>query len=445
MDIVNLTPPSGTRDFLPADVKLREGVFAAIKQVFESFGFVPLETPAFERIEILNGKYGKEEERLIYKILKRGEQAVTGKADLALRYDFTVPLARVIARYQNKLPKIFKRYQIGPVWRADRPGKGRFREFYQADVDIIGTESRMADAEILLVLSESLTRLGLQKFVIRFNSRKVLVGLMEAWNVPTQLQANILTVLDKFDKIGDEGIKEELLKQGAPQKIIERIATFLEILPADSSGLIKVIKKILQTSPLGRLGLKEVEEVTSLVTPILKGGRIIFFPLLARGLAYYTGPIFEIYTERLTTSIASGGRYDNLIGIFVGKSIPACGGSLGIERILLSLKEQKAEKIPTFTQVLVTVWDKDFQEDALCFAAKIRNSGLSAETYLGKDKISQQLRYASNKGIPFVVLFGPDEKSKKKVTIKNLQTGLQAMLSQDEFVGFLQKNLNSGR
>ncbi|MCG2809789.1 MAG: ATP phosphoribosyltransferase regulatory subunit [Candidatus Portnoybacteria bacterium] len=230
MNTINISPPSGTRDFLPSDLKFREKIIDATKQVFESFGFLPIETPAFERIEILTGKYGDEGEKLIFEILKRGEKKAAMESDLALRYDFTVPLARVIARYQDKLPKIFKRYQIGPIWRADRPGKNRFREFYQADIDIVGLDSVAADAEIILVLSEVLIKLGIQDFVVRLNSRKVLIGLMETLEIPKQSQNKVLIILDKIDKIGVKGVEKELLKEDLPAKVLKNIKELFKLL-----------------------------------------------------------------------------------------------------------------------------------------------------------------------------------------------------------------------
>lgn len=440
MSMINTSPPSGTRDFLPSDLKFREKIIGVIKQVFESFGFLPIETPAFERIEILMGKYGDEGEKLIFEILKRGKKKVAMESDLALRYDLTVPLARVTARYQNKLPKIFKRYQIGPVWRADRPGKNRFREFYQADIDIVGINSIAADAEIILALSEVLTKLGIQDFVVCLNSRKVLIGLIETLEIPKQSQNKVLIILDKLDKIGVKEAEKELLKEDLSVKAAKNIKELFRLLNSDTS-VISILKDFLRYSSEGKAGLKETERIIEIVTPIIGEDAVIFSPLLARGLAYYNGPIFEIYSKGVTTSIASGGRYDNLVGMFSKRSVPACGGSLGIERIISLLDEKKPNKKElSFSQILVTVWNEEFLPDSLRLASELRSQGLLVETYLGEgDKIGKQLSYASNMKIPFVVLFGPDEKNKNEVAIKNMRTGKQATLPQNKFTDFFRE------
>ena len=424
MKKIDVNPPSGTRDFLPEEVKFREAVFATVKKVFESFGFLPLETPAFERLEVLSGKYGEEGEKLIYKILKRGEKEATGEADLALRYDFTIPLARVVAKYRDKLPAIFKRYQIGPVWRADRPGKGRFREFYQCDVDTVGTSSPLTDAEIILAAARALDELGIKKFEIRLNSRKILDGLMEIYGVPKAVQKKILISLDKLDKIGTLGVKKEM-EERLPKKISDQIIEKIK-----NPKAAEVIRKQLGDSSTGKIGLEEVDEIIKLTKPFLDGGQIIFSPFLVRGLDYYTGPIFEFFVEDLDSSIAGGGRYDELIQIVSGKPTPACGISLGIERIISVL----SDKIPKpkenlVVKILVAVWDKSFREDALLIASEIRKSGVNAELYLGEGNISRQIGSASDRMIPYIAIFGPEEKRRKEVKIKNLNTGEEKSVS----------------
>lgn len=424
MKKIDVNPPSGTRDFLPEEVKLREAVFATVKKVFESFGFLPLETPAFERLEVLSGKYGEEGEKLIYKILKRGEGKTKGETDLALRYDLTIPLARVVAKYRDKLPTIFKRYQIGPVWRADRPGKGRFREFYQCDVDTVGTSSLLADAEIILAAVKALGELGLKKFEIRLNSRKILDGIMEIYEVPKAVQKKMLISLDKLDKIGVLGVKKEM-EERLSKKIIDQIIEEIKNPKARET-----IRKRLGDSSTGKIGLEEVDEIIKLVKPFLDGSKIIFSPFLARGLDYYTGPIFEFFSENLDSSVAGGGRYDDLIGIFSGRSTSACGISLGVERIIsvLSEKTQKPKK-NLVVRILVTVWDKSFREDALLIASGIRKGGVNAELYLGEGNISRQIGLASDRMIPYIAIFGPEEKRRKEVKIKNLKTGEEKSVS----------------
>jgi len=423
----NLQPPSGTRDFLPADVKTREWAFILLKEVFESFGFLPMDAPAFERIETLMGKYGEEAQKLIFKILKRGDQAANGEADLALRYDLTVPLARFFARYQNQLPRPFRRYQIGPVWRADRPGKGRFREFYQCDVDIIGSSSLLADAEIILAITRSLSCLNLSDYVVRLNSRKVLTGLLEIYGIPSELRQSTLLALDKLDKVGVEGVVRELKNFKLPETIVGEVK-------ADLSKKGTELKSRISTSLAGREGIEEVEEMVSLVVPLLDGGEIEFSPFLARGLDYYTGPIFEIYLKGATGAIASGGRYDNLIGMFTGKQLPACGGSLGIDR-LLSMIKQSGDRIrenATAPQAFITVWDRASRAEVLRIAGELRNEGISTEISLTEGKIGDQVRYASKRGVRYCLFYGPDEQARKEVTLKNLTTGEQRSVKREQ-------------
>ena len=422
----NTKPPSGTRDFLPEDMRSRELVFNAIKQVFESFGFLPIDTPAFERIETLMGKYGEEGDKLVFKILKRGEQATTGEADLALRYDLTVPLARFFARYQNQLPRPFRRYQIGPVWRADRPGKGRFREFYQCDVDIIGSQSLLADAEVILALTKSLSCLNLSGYVVRLNSRKVLAGLLEVYGIPENLRQDTLTALDKLDKVGVAGVVQELKGRGLPEAVVNQMSDDLSKKGVELRNQIKA-------SRTGQKGLEEVDEVISLVAPLITDGEIEFSPFLARGLDYYTGPIFEIYLKGMVGAIASGGRYDDLIGMFVGKQVPACGGSLGIDRILSTLKtDNQSGENALKPQVFVTIWDRASRAEALCIATEIRNEGIIVEISLEEGKIGNQVRFASERGALYCLFYGPDEQAKKEVTLKNLSTGEQTSVKREQ-------------
>lgn len=421
----NAQPPSGTRDFLPEDMRNRERLFGAIKQVFENFGFLPIDTPAFERIETLMGKYGEEGDKLVFKILKRGEQAASGEADLALRYDLTVPLARFFARYQNQLPRPFRRYQIGPVWRADRPGKGRFREFYQCDVDIIGSSSLLADAEVILALARSLSCLNLSGYVVRLNSCKVLAGLLEVYDVPESLRRDTLTVLDKLDKVGIAGVVQELKDRGLSEAVVSQMSDDLS-----KKGV--ELKSQIKASRTGQKGLEEVDEVMSLVAPLLTSGEIEFSPFLARGLDYYTGPIFEIYSKGIIGAVASGGRYDDLIGMFVGKQVPACGGSLGIDRILSILKTDSQNRENALKpQVFVTVWDRDSRTEALRIATELRDKGIVVEVFLGEGKIGSQVRFASERSALYCIFYGPDEQTNREVTLKNLSTGEQISVKRE--------------
>ncbi len=412
--------PAGTRDFFPEDVKLRERAFRAIRETFERYGFWPLETPAYERVELLAGKYGEEGEKLIFKILKRGVHAASGEADLALRYDFTVPLARVVAQHRDRIGPVFKRYQIGPVWRADRPGKARYREFFQCDVDTVGSASPLADAEVLLALTEALGALGLADFTVRLNSRKVLQGLLRAYALPAEHASGALVALDKLDKIGADAVAEELAERGAPAAAVAEMMKDVR-----AASPIERVRERLAGPGVGAEGLAEVDELTALVSPLLRHGKLAQDPFLVRGLDYYTGPVFEVFSGDLSSSIASGGRYDELIGALSGgKSLPACGGSLGIERILLLL-EGRAEKEDCTATALVAVWNEEMREDALRLATELRRCGVSTDVYLGSGGVKKQLRQASTAGIPLCVLCGPDEKARGEVVIRDMRAGTQ--------------------
>jgi histidyl-tRNA synthetase len=327
------------RDFLPDDVRRREYVIGIIKRVYERYGFEPLETPAVENIDTLLGKYGEEGNQLIFKILKRGEHEATGQADLALRYDLTVPLARVVAQYQSRLPRVFKRYQIQPVWRADRPARGRFREFYQCDVDSLGSTSPAVEAELCAAVSDALIALGFNDFVIRINHRELLTAILGRAGVATHQQSDALIALDKLDKIGPQGVDGELANRGIEEQArnallqvflretneadaLTRVAAFVAAMKRDSARL------------------PNLQTIVGLAAQTNAAGKLRFDPSLARGLSYYTGAIMEINVADLAGSLGGGGRYDNLVGMFLGQNIPACGFSLGLERILVVMTER---------------------------------------------------------------------------------------------------------
>lgn len=431
------------RDFLPAEVKAREKVLSTVRGVFESYGFAPLQTPAIERLEILQGKYGEEGDRLIFKIAQRGARA-TEEADLALRYDLTVPLARVVAEYGDRTGKIFKRYQVAPVWRADRPGRGRFREFYQCDVDVVGPEFGLADAETILVLTDALAALGLKGFEVRLNSRKVLRGLIESYGIDPARETDVLVALDKFEKIGEAGVAEELRERG--------LAAATPLL-AGVSGPEEELRHRLGTSEVGRSGLDEVDRLIDLAGPLVSDGAVTFSPVLARGLSYYTGPIFEIYVpegplkgpdqkKSSTSAISSGGRYDGLVGMFAGRSIPAVGGSLGIERII-PLVSRAEEGVVSPAKVFLAVWDAAARNDALATASALRAAGIPTEVYLGGERMGEQLGYASSRGIPYAVLRGPKEKEQGVVTLRDLQTREQTAVPEGDLIAVLRDRLST--
>src|SRR5438876_1283043 len=349
-------PARGMRDFLPVDVHTREYVISVIKEVYERYGFEPLETPAVENIETLMGKYGEEGNQLIFKILKRGEHEKTGEADLALRYDLTVPLARVVAQYQNELPKFFKRYQIQPVWRADRPARGRFREFYQCDVDVLGSRSMVVEAELISAASDALVALGFKDFAIRLNHRQVLTGILDQAGVPREKHNDALIALDKMDKTGPEGVAKELNERGIVDESAVKLMRFFEGLAgvqhaidladlgdtraAYNADVLGRLVEFIGANEIGASGVDDLRQVLHFAKASGSHQRIKLDPTLARGLAYYTGAIIEINVADLVGSLGGGGRYDNLVGMFLGRDVPACGFSLGLERIVVVMSER---------------------------------------------------------------------------------------------------------
>ncbi len=393
------------RDFLPADVRKRDYVIGVIKSVYESYGFEPLETPAVENIDTLMGKYGEEGNQLIFKILKRGEKLKESSeselADQALRYDLTVPLARVVANNRNELPKFFKRYQIQPVWRADRPARGRFREFYQCDVDAIGSSSMVIEAEIIGAASTILEKLGFDDFTIRINHRQLLSQMVSDAGIDNETDA--LVALDKLDKVGADGVKKELIGRGIDAASADK---FLAAVTGDVSH-------------------PELDRVLALCD----SPRVKIDPSLARGLSYYTGTIIEINVPDLAGSLGGGGRYDGLIRMFGKEQIPACGFSLGLERILVVMDERGmfppeiAESAPA--DVLVTIWSDETAGESLKLAQELRAVGRRVTLYPEADKLGKQIKYADSIKVPFVCVLGESEIADGTVTIKNMTRGQQ--------------------
>jgi len=427
-------PPSGTRDFLAAELERRENAFAIIREVFARYGFEPLQTPAFEHLEVLTGKYGDDGDKLIFKILRRGEHAVSGEADLALRYDLTVPLARVAAAYGSQLPSPYKRYAIGPVWRADRPGKGRYREFVQCDLDTLGSASRMADAEAVCAQYDVLTELGVADFQFLLNSRQVLSGLLEAFSVPTELGHGVLTTLDKLDKLVPARVIAELGARGLDES---RSVGLVDTLTAGDS--VARVRTALKASDSGTAGLDEIDEVISLVTAHLPCERIGFTPRLVRGLSYYTGPIWEVVAPGMPGSIASGGRYDGLISQLGGPDVPATGGSVGIERILPLLPREMSGSRGRL-DVAVPVMGEDLAPHSFVLAAATRRAGLRAAVYLGSSgKLSKQLRWASDQGARYCLIYGRSEHARGQVTVRDMISGEQTEVYADQIGDYLMR------
>jgi len=411
----------GFRDFLPQEARKRQYVIDKFKSVFESFGFEPLETPVLEYEETLTGKYGEEGDQLMYRFEDNGKRRV------AMRYDQTVPLSRVVAQYQNELPIPFKRYQIQQVWRADKPQKGRYREFVQCDIDTVGINSSVADAEIITTAAKSLEALGFKNFTILINDRRVFSELIENGSVSKEEMDYAVVAVDKLKKIGEDGVIVELVTKGISEKRAEEI--FQLIQTQEKTDTLQDISNYLENI----LSLK---------------GKIKFDPTLARGLSYYTGAIFETEVDEYPVgSICSGGRYDNLIGMFAGKQIPAVGISFGFDRTIEAMDALglfPADLAVSVTKVLVTIFSEDLKEQSLETANKLREEGINTEVYLGeikeKNPLEKQLKYADQKKIPYVIILGPEEAEKNIVTIKSLQTREQKQKSLDEVINILRAN-----
>ena len=449
-------PARGMRDFLPEDVRRREYVIGIVAGVYQRYGFEPLETPALENIETLTGKYGEEGNKLIFKVLRRGEHESSGETDLALRYDLTVPLARVVAEYRGKLPKFFKRYQIQPVWRADRPARGRFREFYQCDVDAIGSRSPVVEVELCCAVNDVLKRLGFGDFVIRLNHRGLLQGMLQNFGVPDALHEQALIAIDKKDKIGRGGVGEELAARGIPADAAARVldAFAPQEEPPGMFGGPQVNAYVLQwarqhvgENAAGLAALANLSEIVSLCADTGARNEVIIDVGLARGLSYYTGAIMEVAVPDLAGSLGGGGRYDGLIGMFLGENVPACGFSLGLERILVVMAERGM--FPPSVQaasadVLIALFDGETVPEALKLAAELRAEGIRVEVYPEPDKLGKQMKYAAGKTIPFAAILGGDELARGDVTIKNLQTGEQECVPRASVAGKVRRtNMSS--
>lgn len=451
-------PARGMRDFLPSDVRKREYVIGIIKEVYQKYGFEPLETPAVENLETLTGKYGEEGSQLMFKILKRGEkldvsQGEKGLSDLALRYDLTVPLARVVANYKNELPKFFKRYQIQPVWRADRPARGRYREFYQCDVDAIGSSSMIVEAELISAVCEILERLGFEDFIVKVNHRELLAQIVKDAGISEEKNTDALVALDKLDKIGSEGVQKELLERGINKESAELFTAMFEGfegLEKHSESLNKIGFDAFNQAFINRWeegygendveGRKVLKQVESLIRLLEKTNANKFIKIdasLARGLSYYTGAIIEIILTKgdFSGSIAGGGRYDNLIGMFGKEAIPACGLSIGLERILFVMEERgmfPPELQTNSADVMVTIWNEESIAESLKLANELRSGGLRVLVYPEADKLGKQFKYAGQINVPYVCILGDNELAENKVAVKNMISGEQEIIAREE-------------
>ncbi|MFT2008803.1 histidine--tRNA ligase [Pontibacter sp. 13R65] len=455
--------PKGTRDFGPAVVVKRNYIFGVIKRTFETYGYLPLETPAMEQLSVLTGKYGDEGDQLIFKILNSGDfLGKTTPADLAqgskhvirkisekaLRYDLTVPFARFVVMNRNEISFPFKRYQIQPVWRADRPQRGRYREFYQCDADVVGTNSLLCEAEIVQMINEVLTTLGLTDFTIKINHRGVLAGIAEAIGEKGR-ESEICVAIDKLDKIGKEGVRKELLERGITTEAIEKLEPLYELAGSNLEKLEQLTQLLSQTTE-GTRGLADLREVWKYLELLQSKAlasenpsgqpRLQLDVTLARGLSYYTGCIFEVKVNNANMgSISGGGRYDNLTGMFGLSGVSGVGFSFGVDRVYDVLEELQLfpDSSQIGTKVLLVQFDKESEEHALPLLQQLRDAGVAAELYPEAAKLKKQMSYADQKRIPYVILIGSEEIATGKLKLRNMLSGEQQDLTASELVQFL--------
>lgn len=426
MAAVKIVPrlPKGMRDFLPADMLKREYVFGIVREVFHLYGFEPLQTPILELKETLYGKYGEDAEKLIYSAQHPG-----GKEEVALRYDLTVPLARVVAQYENQIKLPFKRYQLSPVFRAERPQRGRYREFFQCDADIVGISGMVADAEIISLITTALRRLGFTQFVVKINNRKLLTGMGKYSGVTDEQLPDLYRSVDKFDKIGAEGVQKELLERGIAPDAVNRM---IQLITTRQQGLanLDVVEEMMGNIPAASEGLRELRELSGhLEAAGVPLQNYEFDFTMVRGLGYYTGPIFEtMITEPNLGSVTGGGRYDDLIGMFRKESLPTVGTSLGIERIidLMDILQLYPPNIVgTVVEVLVTVFNEESRPAASKLAADLRAGGVRTELYMQDKGLGKQFEYANKKSIPMVAVQGSEEVTAGVVKLKRLNDGTE--------------------
>ena len=438
--LIKPSVPRGMRDILPEQMIRRQYVIDVIRDVFEEFGFEPLQTPALELSEVLTGKYGPDAEKLIYQAGHAG-----GREDLSLRYDLSVPLCRVVAMHPQLL-KPFKRYQIDPVWRAERPQKGRYRQFFQCDADTVGTESMLADAENVTLIYQVLTRLGFEQFEININDRKLITGIGQFAGVPDAQLGGLYRSIDKLDKIGLAGVRDELAANQIPEPVIEKLLPLLQI-EGDTATVLNALSEQLGDSEVTREGIAELEELNGYLTTL--GVPDEFYRInvsMVRGLEYYTGPIYEtVVEEPKIGSITGGGRYDELIGSFSKQGYPATGTSFGIERIIDVMEE--FDMFPaaigkTVTQVLVTIFDAELTQESLKLATLLRQDGIRTEVYCRPARLSTQIKYADTKGIPYAVILGSDEVEAGTVAIRDLANREQQIVPREKLVECIQGWIN---
>ena len=449
--------PKGTRDFSPAEVAKRQYIIQKIKTHFEKFGFQPIETPSFENSETLMGKYGEEGDRLIFKILNSGDylakaneealqlkdsnKLTTTISEKALRYDLTVPFARYVVQHQNDIEFPFKRYQIQPVWRADRPQKGRFREFFQCDADVVGSNSLWQEVELIQLYDSVFTDLGLENVTIKINNRKILSGIAEVIGASDKL-IDFTVALDKLDKIGEDGVKKEMIEKGISESAIEKVQPLFQFTGTIAEKIEK-LSHLLVHSAEGMKGVEELQFICDNVSSLgLQSSVLDLDVTLARGLNYYTGAIFEVAPPSTVSmgSIGGGGRYDDLTGIFGLKNMSGVGISFGLDRIYLVMEELNLfpETVTSTSKAIFLNFGIEETKYAMKAMSSLRKSGLKVELYPDPVKMGKQFQYADKRNIPFAIIVGEEEIANNQYSLKNLASGEQQKVSFEELKAFLE-------
>ena len=447
--------PKGTRDFGPRAMARRQWIFSTIRNVFEKHGFLPVNTPSFENLQTLTGKYGEEGDKLIFRILNNGDYLSKANSDAienrdskaltpsiskkALRYDLTVPFARFVVMNRNDLTFPFKRYQIQPVWRGDRPGKGRYQEFTQCDADIIGSTSSLCELDLVQVFSEALTDLGVPGYTILINDRRVLSGLASSLGVSSDKLTDFTVSIDKYDKVGVDGVVDELVNRGFGENVTGGVKGLFDANNSSTNaGVLDSIATIVGDDEVGFEGLNEVRKLLERANALgIKEANIRFDAMLARGLDYYTGAIFEVRVKDAPVgSICGGGRYDDLTGIFGWKGMSGVGISFGADRIEDVLEHFNG--FPKFldksTDVLIANMSDESVNEEVILSSTLRNSGFAVELYPDTSRLKKQMKYADDKSIPYVVIIGEHERKEGLVTLKKMSSGEQIKLTQDQLI-----------
>jgi histidyl-tRNA synthetase len=451
--------PKGTRDFSPAEMVKRNYIFDTIKSVFRKYGYQQIETPTMENSSTLMGKYGEEGDKLIFKILNSGDylakvdeqkliernsnSVASAISEKALRYDLTVPFARYVVQHQNEITFPFKRFQVQPVWRADRPQRGRYREFYQCDADVVGSDSLLNEAEFIMIYDEALTKLGLKDFSIKINNRKILSGIAQVIDKSDNI-IDLTVAIDKLDKIGLDGVIKELLEKGFTDADIDKLKPVI-LLEGNNTEKLASLREALAQSEIGLKGCDEIETVFGYIERCpLQTAKLELDITLARGLNYYTGAIFEVKTNEVNMgSIGGGGRYDDLTGMFGLKGLTGAGISFGADRIYDVLEELNLFPAGSnqTTRVLICNFNKEGELYSLPLLQQLRRNNINTELYPAGAKIKKQMDYANNKNIPYVVVIGGDEIQTGLLTFKDMASGVQEKLTADEIVAKLNRDL----